>query len=606
MPKKKGPDPQALLAEQKEVEALTRGFYLGSFKRESAKSQGHRAAKAQGAKVPGFEPEAALDIDQEKLDRLMARRNQRQNWEDADDADGSLFASNEDPDCAAHQEYLRSIGHDLSDSLYHIMSSVDGLPGKADLEIKTEDVKTIFEAVEQHETTFATSRTLNSFSHQIFAKGTEPTDITDPFEALYERKKIGLVEELCGHFKCSVGWLTMLSVAVSCRFMQGNVSRTFLEVLVMFLYSCDPVMIDKMLGRWEGAEPPADYQPQAPNIAQTLTDAIRNRDLKVLGAWINFVATLASCNTELPEEVKGKTLYLGIKEPTEELQAVIKNIKPDDVLYLPCLASCAVEFDAVTQSEPAMLFLIRGVRSGVDLTQCCQTPDNTEVLLAAFSCVKVRSKLDANKVELEMIGSGLDAPESEISKSIKQRWVAFCKKVRGASRGLFGESKTLQVYMSAYRQAVAHKQTLQALGTVIQQTEAEHEANIQAAEKLKAEKGAKGAPVPKPEDLIAALDANKVGALDGYLQVSRHEQFWLQQQLAVLDQAIAANKQTITTQFETFQQANEELRLLCNMQTQHYNALAVFYEKESKKIETIQTRLSAMKPMPKKPGGKKK
>ena len=572
--KKKGPDPAALQAELKEVEKLTREHYLSLYRREHSKSAGHRTAHKDKGKVAGFEPQPQPEIAKENLDRLIVRRNYRAAWEDGGDDDAQGYVVNDDPDGVAQQEYIRSVQHDVSEALYHVTSAVDGLQGKAELEVTEDEIDSITEAVDSEHIAEST-RVLNEIPHQIFVRSTEPIDMFETIQALYQRKKCGILEELARNLNVSYGRLTVVSMALACKYLPLHPSRTFVELLVMYLYTCDPVHLDKILGFWSGSAPPEGYTAKSPSISTLVTEMLCDRNLKVMGEWICFMAVLASCTAQLPAEKRGRTLYCGVHTASADLATVAKNAKTEDIQYWPCFASCSLDLEISAKQNPSLVFILRGVTHGIDLTHCTQNSDDSEVIISPFSVLRVKAKIDSKKIELEQLGTALEGDLGDIPLIHRKEWGVFMQEVRDTGRREFGEQKILQQYQLATRRSVRHKKTLQQLSQLITQAESEQDAlTAAAADKSRAPAG-KGVVAPKPEDTQALLDSNKLTVLDSYLAAARKEQTSLERQLTSMNAAITANKEALASK-GTDLPATNDLRHLLKLQTEHYNGTFFF------------------------------
>ena len=580
--RKKGPDPAALAAEQEEVARLTRQQYLTLYRRENTKSAGHRTAHKDRGKVPGFDPAPQGDIAKEHLDRIIARRACRSAWEDAYDDEAHSLAVNDDPDGMAQQDCLRSVQHDVSDALYHVTAEIEGVTGKADLELEDSEPDRLQEAADATAGEGAgadppTERQLNGFSHQLFVRPGEPVDMAETLHILYQRRRRCPLREYCANLGVQPGKLTALSVALACRYLPANPTKTYIEVVTLVLFTCDALALDRLLGLVPADADLATYTPRSPDIAQLLTDAIRDRNLAVMDEWINFIAILASCSGPLPPDKRGRTLYCGVRNPDAHLASVAKMSKQDDVQYWPVFAPCSLDLEVAAKASPPLVFILRGVTAGIDLTNASRTPDNSELVISPFAIMRVKAKIDHRKIELEQIGSILDGDLSGVPTEQREEWATFMYDVRDQSRGMFSEGRVLQQYMHACRRASRHRATLQQLAQLIAQAESEAEAALAAADKAapsgRAPPGAKGAAAaPKPEDMQALLDTQKVVVLDQHAASSRREQLALERQLTAINAAITANREALATKQENLPAVNE-LRALIRLQTELYNGM---------------------------------
>eukprot|EP01060_Flectonema_neradi_P037225 TRINITY_DN7429_c0_g1_i1.p1 TRINITY_DN7429_c0_g1~~TRINITY_DN7429_c0_g1_i1.p1 ORF type:complete len:627 (+),score=110.07 TRINITY_DN7429_c0_g1_i1:62-1882(+) len=590
--KKKGPDPAAILAEQTKIQDLTREYYLKAYRREHAKSAGHRNAHKDKGKVPGFDPQPYPDIDTDKLDRLILRRTHRASWEDPEEESGTTIMVNEDPDGVSLQEHLRSAQHDVNEHLYHIMSGVDGVNGRTDLEASEAEITRIDEIVDSD---IICNRDLSDAKHQIFIRASESADMIDTLQSLWQMRKCGLMEELSRNLDITMGKLSLLTTSIACRYMSANPCRSHLDLLCMFLLTTDPVCLDVLLG-YAPSSPPDGYAAVSPNISKIVTEALRERDLRVMSLWTNFICVLSATSMRLSQDKTGRTLYCGFKTTTPDLASVLKSARADDIIYWPCLTSASLDMDLFVSDDHACVFIIRGAKSGIDLTQCSLNPQQMEIVLPPFSTFKVRGRLDSRKLELEQIGSAMD-DFSELSEATKGNWNTFCQEVRAHSRSNVNVSRMLQKYQLAQRRTAKHKATLQQISHIIIQAEVEHE----AAQQMAADRGrgnmSKNATAQKPEDPQTILDAQKVGVLDNHLQWIRKEQGKLERELRVLQEVIKSGDDELKrAELEGHDSTETDVRLLLKLQTEHYNEMVTMYDSKSKGSDDLLARINALRP----------
>eukprot|EP00659_Diplonema_papillatum_P003071 gene3071-4823_t len=531
MPKKKGPDPAAILAELQEVKALTRDFYLKAYRREQVKSAGHRNAVKEKVKTPGFEPQPPVEMSTKELDRLIARKNRRTAWDDDTD-DPMHFAINDDLDGTYLQLHLRSSQRTVKESLYHIMSNVDGVDARQELDATDGDIAKMEDAVDQ-DPEVAPSRDIGQPSLPIQSRCHEVVDMAETLRALWSLKKVCLAEELSQHLKIPVGRLHLLTGAVVCRYLGGNPARSYTELLVLFLWTTDPLQVDRLLGLWQGSQPPADYTPVSPNISQVVCGAIERRDLKVLGDWINYICVLAASCQQLPPDKTGRTLYCGVKDPTPDVVSLLKAAKADDIQYWPCLASASMDLDTFASEEYKAVFIIRGTRFGIDLTQCTTNPAQAEIVLPPFSLLRVKSRVDPRKLELEHVGNIVMDVLGDIPLTQRTGWKILVQDIREAGRATSLEGSLVQRYQIANRQVLRYKDTLHQLSQFIQQAEAENE--VQAVpERTRGGMGGTKNSTQVKEDPAQTLEANKATLLDQHTQWAWKEQGRLERELRVL------------------------------------------------------------------------
>eukprot|EP01064_Diplonema_japonicum_P009392 TRINITY_DN1688_c2_g1_i1.p1 TRINITY_DN1688_c2_g1~~TRINITY_DN1688_c2_g1_i1.p1 ORF type:complete len:612 (+),score=85.06 TRINITY_DN1688_c2_g1_i1:27-1862(+) len=603
--KKKGPDPAAIQAEQAEVARLTREFYLKAYRKEHAKSAGHRTTHKESGVVPGFDPQPYPDIENEKLDRLITRRSQKAAWGEGDD-DGVVVVG-EDRDASMQQDFSKSAQHDVNECLYQVMATVDGIENRSEMEATDEDITQTFEAIDQ-DSEFNASRDLGMCHHTPFPRPEETIDMVSTLTALWERKSSSILQELCNHLKISTGQLSLLTTAIACRYLPANPKLTYIELLTLFLYTCEPVGLDRLLGRWSGHTPPFNYAPVSPNIMVTINRAIAARDLKVMGEWVNFILIIASASTSLPADKVGRTLYYGVKSEamTHSLRSFMKNCKPDDVQYWPAVVSASLDMDLFISEEHDMVATIRGVRSGLDLTNCSQSPQQMEIVLPPFSVVRVKTKTDNRKIEVHHVGSVLTGDLADIPEQWRARWTDLVNTVKNSTRKTSTEIQLLQFYQRAHRQLVNHKETLTQLTQLISQAEAENEATLMVTDRSRTGAAAKNNASSKPEDPLFLLDGHKAALLETHLQWTRFEQSHLERELRALKTAISEGTEDLLRTESEGLLPDPSLRPLLKLQTEHYNELVNHYDSGSRRCEEVQNRVTALKPADtSRKGGKK-
>ena len=481
---------------------------------------------------------------------------------------------NEDPDGVSLQEYLRSAQHDVHEHLYHIMSCVDGVSGRTDLEVTEAEISQIDDTVDGD---VICNRDISDIRHQVFIRASESADMTDTLQSLWQVKKCGLMEEISRNLNITMGKLSLLTTSVACRYMSANPCKSHLDLLCMFLFTSDALGLDMLLGHAPVSGVPDGYVAVSPDIPKVITEALRERDLRVMSQWTNFICVLSATCMRLSPDKMSRTLYCGFKSMTQDLSSVLKSCRPDDIIYWPCLTSASLDMDLFVSDEHACVFIIRGAKSGIDLTQCSLNPRQMEVILPPFSTFKVRSRLDSKKLELELIGSAMDEG-TELSEATKGNWNTFCEEVRSHSRSSVNVSRMLQKYQLAQRRTTKHKSTLQQISHLIIQAEVEHE----AAQQMAADRGrgnmSKNTTAQKPEDPQVVLDMQKVGVLGNHLQWIRKEQGKLERELRVLKSVIGSgSEELLRADLEGPDATDGDVRLLLKLQTEHYNGTTIFF-----------------------------
>eukprot|EP01059_Diplonema_ambulator_P007630 TRINITY_DN17111_c0_g1_i1.p1 TRINITY_DN17111_c0_g1~~TRINITY_DN17111_c0_g1_i1.p1 ORF type:complete len:619 (+),score=121.51 TRINITY_DN17111_c0_g1_i1:24-1859(+) len=596
MPKKrKGPDPAAIIAEQNEIMKLTREYYLKAFRKEHVRSAGHRNTHKDTGILPGFDPQPYPEIENVKLDRLVIRRGHKNAWEDQGEDDVLVI---EDRDVAAHQDFMRSAQHDVNDYTYQVMSTVDGVTGRADMEVTDDRITEIFEAVDR-DGDVEYERDLGINQHSISPRADDTVDMIDTLTALWDRRTGTLMEELTRHLRITPGTLSLLTTAVACRYLPANPKLSYVETLVLFLYTTDPVGLDRLLGHWTGHTPPANYRPLTPHISRTINTALINRDLRGLADWVNFLLVLGSACSNLPPDKLGRTLYYGVKRSAmgQQLRTVLKQSKADDIQYWPYLVSASLDMDVFISDEHEAVFTIRGAKAGLDLTNCSQSPQAMEVVLPPFSVVKVKSRSDNRKVEVQIVGSLLGDDVGDIPELSRIRWKGLVRGVKSMIHTLAAEFQLLQFYQMSYRRAARHKLTASNLSQLIAAAEAEAEtAALITTDRSRAAPNTKTPVNTKPDDSQALLDAQKAQVLEKHLQWVRNEQARLERELRALKGAISDGTEDLLRAESEGTTPDPTLRPLLKARTEYYNELVSHYDTDTKRGEDLQLRISALKP----------
>eukprot|EP01065_Artemidia_motanka_P033064 TRINITY_DN4002_c4_g1_i1.p1 TRINITY_DN4002_c4_g1~~TRINITY_DN4002_c4_g1_i1.p1 ORF type:complete len:621 (+),score=269.70 TRINITY_DN4002_c4_g1_i1:64-1926(+) len=605
--KRKGPDPEEERRQLEELKQTARKEYLALYKKEERRSAGHRSRGTNPGKVPGFDPNPQAHIGDAEVDRLIIRRGvAAKQWEDPADDEAPPADAAGDPEGIEVQEQLRQTQSDLMEILRLIQCEVDGLAGRAEIEVAEADATAVEDAVDA-DADADSGRDLGPLIYDFFASSgpdtevavSEVTSIADTVQALWRRKKElhegGLMVELCKHLACSRGLLAVLQQAVAVQYAEKNPGRTYAELMVLFLYSCEPSGIARVLCM-EGAK--------MPPIHQIINKALRQRDLKVMFDWICFISVLMGTSTRLAPDKVGRTVQRGIKGLSQEQMAVLKQAKPDELHFLPPLTSLSFDFDAAVGEEykapDAAVFTVRGVRAGTDITNCAQFGKDQEVLLPPLTCLKVKEqpKFEQGlRITYDYIGAIMHTtPTGDLPyfrDEQRKAFRAFVRDVRDHCRTLDKELRLLQRYQAAHRRMLQHRRTLHELAEAISTRESEKENAQRAIEQLP--RGAKPPPsMVKPEDVQALLDADKCRILRDLSQLQKIEQERLERELHVLKGAIdGGTEELMRTDVDT---VDTDLRPLVKLQTEHYNGMVKLYEKDATANDKLDLRLAALQP----------
>eukprot|EP01062_Namystynia_karyoxenos_P014625 TRINITY_DN15274_c0_g1_i1.p1 TRINITY_DN15274_c0_g1~~TRINITY_DN15274_c0_g1_i1.p1 ORF type:complete len:624 (+),score=180.51 TRINITY_DN15274_c0_g1_i1:132-2003(+) len=609
--KRKGPSPEEERKQLEELKQVARDEYLKLFRKEQARSAARQrpGGQQQPGKVPGFDPHPQQHIADEEVDRLIIRRGvSRAAWEDPADDEPVPADVAGDPEGTEVQEQLRQAQADLQENLRLIQCEVDGVESRGDLVALEQDACAVEDAIDADQDQDA-ARNLASLKHDFFASNGTDTEIAvmgvvsvaETVQALWKRRKQlgmngGLMNEICTHLGVSRGRLTLLQQSLACRYAEKNPGRTYAELLVLFLYSCEPEGLERVLCVEGTAMPP---------IHLIINKALRDRDLKTMFDWICFICVLMGCSLRLASDKVGRTVHRGVTGLSPEQLSTLKQAKAEDLHFLPPLCSFSFEVDAAVGDEfrqpDAAVFTIRGVRAGADLTNLAQFGKDQEVLMPPLCCLRVKEppKTDQGlRLQYEYVGAMLHTtPTGELpyfKEEQRRAFRSFTRDVRDHCRTLDKEFRLLQRYQRTHRKLQQHRAALHELAEAISSRDAERDAAQKAIDMLP--RGAKPPPgMTKPEDVQVLLDADKCKILETLINQQRTEQGRLERELVALKGAIdGGTEELMRTDVDT---VDPDLRPLLKLQTEHYNNMVRLYEKDNKNNEKLDARVAAVRPV---------